>query len=421
MESEKKVRKVKNILINPCFKEAITSRRRYKRLQGGAGSGKSIATAKLILWRIMEKPGQRAFCFRKIRARVKHSIFSTFNDLLAEADMTRFWDINKSDLSFTYRPTGSEIICGGLDDEVKIKSIKDPTIIWMEEATEFVENDFIQLDLRLRKQNAQLEFFLTYNPVSKNNWVYKAFEVDRQFSGNEVFISTTYRDNPYLDANYKAMLAGLESRSYEHYKVYALGEWGEISRGLVFPDYEVVEEWPDVATVFGLDFGYNDPMALVEVAITADAFYARELFYASEVTVPDLLPRFPGFGIGPKDDVYCDSASPGSIQILYNGVDGVRYRGVKPAIKGADSIVAGISLLKSRPLRILAGSTNLIYELDRYTWDFDKEGELVEGKPVDAFNHAIDATRYAVFTHLYKPQAQGSRAMSTKRKVRYRR
>jgi phage terminase large subunit len=413
---------MKQVLVNPVFGEAIRSPKRYKRFQGGAGSGKSIAVAKIILWRMMQTPGQRAFCFRKIRARVRDSLWQTFLDLLSEYEMAGAWEKNISAFTLTFRGNGSMIVCGGLDDQEKIKSIKDPTIIWMEEATEFTEMDFTQLDLRLRKPGALLEFFFSYNPISKNNWVYNTFETRRALAGKEVFISTTYHDNPYLPGDYRRMLESLASRSPEHHKVYTLGHWGEITQGLIFTDYEIVEEWPGGDTIYGLDFGFNDPMALVEVAIRPEAFYVRELLYESGRTVPELVQLLPGLGVGFTDLIYADSASPGNIQIIYNGRGGARFRGVKPSQKGADSIVAGINLLKSRPLRILSDSRNLLYELDRYSWEIDKDGKKVEGKPADAFNHAIDATRYAVFTHLFKGQARGyQRGRSIKAKQKYRR
>ena len=389
------------IRITPVFIPAMTSEKRYKRLQGGGGSGKSIGVAKIILARTLMQKGSRAYCFRKVGRTVRDSIFATFVDLINEHEIGHLFQASRSTFSIYCHVTGSEINCRGLDEAEKIKSIKDPTIIWMEEATEFIEDDFMQLDLRLRKPGAKLEFYLTYNPISKENWVYQTFEASDNYRTSEYYLKTTYKDNPYLPAQYSEMLRRLERKSENHYKVYALGDWGEITKGLIFPDFEIVEDLPEVKSVIGLDFGFNDPLAAARVYFADPDIYLDELYFETGKTIPELIQAFNRIGIDRKDLIYYDSARPGdAMQIQRAG-----YK-VKGAIKGANSIIDGISKMKGYNLKVTARSKNLIDELNKYRWDEDKSGQLIDGKPIDAFNHLVDAIRYAIYTHTYKPKTQ---------------
>ena len=127
----------REININPAFYDLINRQERFIRLQGGAGSGKSIAIAQyLIVQALRTDVHHRIFAFRKVGTTVRRSLFDTFIDLLTEYEMRDLWRITKNPYELI-SPSGSAIFLGGMDDREKIKSVKDPTLIWMEEATEF--------------------------------------------------------------------------------------------------------------------------------------------------------------------------------------------------------------------------------------------------------------------------------------------
>lgn len=392
----------RTIAINEAYYPLFRSEKRIVRLQGGSGSGKSVAIAQYLL-DIARDPRERhrIIAMRKIDATSKDSTFKTFTDIIEDYNLQNEFHVTQSPLYIRHKVTGNEILFKGLDKREKIKSIKDPTIIWMEEATEFNRLDFTQLNLRIRKEGVLNQIILSYNPISKENWVYKMFVEEQAYRGEEVYIQSTYNDNAFAPEAYAKELLRLSQIDENYYKIYTLGEWGEAIKGLIYPNYTIVEEIPESAAtiIHGLDFGFNDPMALPRLQIEDSInLYIDELYYKREQTIPDLLKELPSIGIDIKDLIYADSANPGKIQQIKNK----GYLGIKPAKKGQNSIVDGIDKLKEFNLFVTSRSTNIIRELNRYKWAEDKDGNLIEGKPIDAFNHALDAARYGIFTHYYK-------------------
>ena len=380
--------------------------KRYVRLQGGAGSGKSIAVAQYLLLLAMSEQGHRIFAFRKVGRTVKNSIFATFKDLIFDYNLGNVWKINNTLYTLTCIETGVEIICGGVDDPEKVKSIKDPTIIWMEEATEFNYGDFEQLNLRLRKQGIKNQLIISYNPISTDNWIYNRFHVKKELHGQELYIQSTYLDNPFLPDQYINSLQKLAKTNDSAFKVYTLGQWANLTQGLIFPSFTIIDQFPvelNDKAIYGLDFGFVDPMALVKVGLQDNRVFIHLEHYESGQTIEQLTPVMTSAGIKPNDIIYCDSARPGDIQSIYNA----GFRGAKPAQKGQGSILSGIRKMHEYEIHVTASSTKLIEELGKYCWMKDKSDNYIE-KPIDDFNHAIDAIRYAIFTHTYRPQAKPS-------------
>jgi len=136
------------------------------------------------------------------------------------------FDINKSEMRFTHRPTGNEILMLGLDDVEKLKSIEGITGLWVEEATELLESDFDQLDLRLRGETINYkQIILSFNPIDESHWLKKRF-FDSQLS-NCTTIRTTFKDNLFIDDEYRRVLEQKASVSPNLYRIYYLGEWGK--------------------------------------------------------------------------------------------------------------------------------------------------------------------------------------------------
>ncbi len=379
-----------------------TAQTRYFRLQGGAGSGKSIAVAQHLLLLAMTQPGHRIFCFRKVGRTVRDSLFATFRDLISENNLRPAFSINQTMTRFQCLTTGVEIICMGMDDPEKIKSIKDPTLIWMEEATEFDRRDFRQLDLRLRKEGIQNGLILTYNPINTGSWIYTDLEQGQQLAGRETFLKTTFRDNPFLPPEYVSTLERLIDIDPHAHKVYALGEWSNDTKGLVFPNFKIIDSIPQEAqekVVYGLDFGFVDPMALIKVCETESRIYLQELYYRSGEGIEHLIHFLRAYDLKSTSLIFCDSANPADIQRLYNA----GFRGAQPATKGPGSIEAGIRMMHEKDLYVTADSFNLLKELREYRYHEDKTGRLLEGRPVDGNDHAIDAARYAVLSKQFKP------------------
>jgi phage terminase large subunit len=212
------------------------------------------------------------------------------------------------------------------------------------------------------------------------------------YSEDITLIQSTYKNNPYLpDEIVKDILT--RAKYDENYRlVYVEGKIG-VKEGIIF-DFEQVDEMPEGDYIYGLDFGYTtDPSALVKILLTGDDCYIQEVLYQRGLTNYDLAENMKD-KVEKYATIYADSAEPKSIEEIFSfGWN------IKPATKGQGSVNYGIDVMKQRKLKVTKGSLNLIKEFRNYTWQKDKNDEQLP-KPIDAWNHAIDAVRYAISTHL---------------------
>lgn len=205
-----------------------------------------------------------------------------------------------------------------------------------------------------------------------------------------VIIKSNYLDNPFLPDTERKRIEKRASRDKNFKRIHLDCEYG-IFDGLVFDTWQQVDGLPDGDIRYGLDWGYsNDPTAIVAVIETEDAYYIDEVLYRTGMLNSDIASYMSSNSITKGyDEIRADSAEPKSIQELCNA-----GFNVKPAQKGADSVRNGIDRLKSKRMYVTSRSVNLIKELRNYSWVVDKTGKATN-KPMDAFNHAIDAIRYA--------------------------
>jgi phage terminase large subunit len=259
-------------------------------------------------------------------------------------------------------------------------------VLFINEANELDLEDWRQLLIRTTGK-----ILLDYNPSDEFSWIYEQV-IPRE---DAAFFKTTYLDNPFLDAALIAEIERLKDADANFWRVYGLGERGQ-SRSTIFNHYIQVEEagpdWKLLA--YGLDFGYtNDPTAAVAVYHRGNDFLFDEALYQTGLSNRQIAQILQ---VG-KAPVIADSAEPKSIDELHGyGMN------VHPARKGPDSVRSGIQYLHSKPMYVTARSTNLIKELRNYKWREDKNGRILN-EPVDAFNHAIDAARYAATFNLSNP------------------
>lgn len=361
---------------------------------GGAGSGKSYGACQKVLLKALNRR-RKVLVIRKVGATLKHSIFQLFLDLLAASGFLPASRVNRSDFQISL-PNGSQFIFKGLDDPEKIKSITGITDIVIEEATELTEEDFLQLNLRLRPLEPEPQIYLMFNPVSKANWVYGYFCIHPP--ADALIIQTTYKDNRFLTDDYRVELEELQRRNPAYYRIYALGEFATLDK-LVYPVWEkrlvTAEEIQGLPLFAGLDFGYaNDPSAIVwgrydrenrRIYVTGE--YARTGMMNDGVAA-----AIRSLGLA-KERIIADAAEPKSIAELRR-LYGLSH--VAPADKGPDSVMSGIQFIIQHELIVDERCTKTIEELENYTWQKDrKSGEYVN-KPVDAYNHLLDALRYGL-------------------------
>lgn len=218
---------------NPKFFNLYSNSKRYLVLMGGGGSGKSIFAGRKILERLVTEKGHRFLVCRKVAKSLKESCFKQLCNQISTHYPTLLHEflINKTDLKITYLPNKNEILFAGLDDVEKLKSIYNITSIWLEEASELLESDFNQLDIRLRgKSNYYKQFIITFNPISVNHWLKKRF-FDTKSSLTKV-IHSTYKDNIFLDKEQKKVLESFKTTDEYYYMVYCEGKWGSFGKSV---------------------------------------------------------------------------------------------------------------------------------------------------------------------------------------------
>lgn len=377
---------------NESFYPLHRCRSRFLVLMGGAGSGKSVFAAQKKLIRCMREAGHNIVAFRKVGATLRDSVFALLREQIARLGVARLWDVNKTELSLTFTPNGSRIRCMGLDDPDKLKSLWSLTSAWLEEATEFTPRDLEQINLRLRGAcPSYRQIVVSFNPISHLHWLKKRF-YDTAPS-NTTTHHSTYRDNRFIDADYRRELEELAARDPQYAAVYARGEWG-VLEGVIYGVFPNGVSLHSHERIYGLDFGYNHPMALIEFDLEDGAAYARERLYETGMTTSGLIAWMGENGISRDDPIYADSANPDKIEEIFNA----GYN-IHPATKGPGSVAAGISFCQGYPIFTLPENENFNAELATYQWRVDKNGNRLD-EPEKANDHAMDAMRYALHTHL---------------------
>jgi len=373
------------IRVNKVYTHLKRSKKKIVVEQGGTRSGK---TYNILLWIIFhycaKHTGQTITIARKTFPAVRSSVMRDFFDILKQHELYNEDYHNKSNSEYVLNGNLVEFV--SLDQPQKIRGRKRD-LAFLNEANELTFEDWQQIVFRTNGR-----IILDYNPSDSFHWIY-----DRVIPREDAdFYQTTYRDNPFLDATIVAEIERLKQTDEHYWRVYGLGERGT-NRAQVF-QFTTYQQLPPQAKFlsYGLDFGFtNDPSALVACYQWGDNLYFQEVLYSTNLTNQDLSQMFTKFEVGRYDEVFADSSEPKSIEELHRmGFN------VKPTAKGADSVNAGIDMLKRYKLHV--NGSNLTKEMENYKWLEDKNGNLLN-KPEDKYNHAIDALRYGVWNKLSKP------------------
>jgi len=376
------------------FSKYVGNQKRYMVWKGGAGSGKSHAAAQLLLFRMLNEPvNHRLLLVRKVHKTIRQSQFQLISDKISGWGMSSLFDVNKTDMTFTYKPNGNQFLSAGLDDVEKIKSIERITSIWIEEATEVEEKEFDQLDMRLRGEiGTYKQILLTFNPIDANHWIKRRF-FDSNLEDCVIDESTAWQ-NPWIDRQYLKVLDNLKKQDRVLYEIYALGKWG-ILEGLIYHNWETCKVWPEVfdETIYGLDFGFNNPTALLEINYKDSNIYEKELLYKAGLTNADLIAILPSLIPDKKKYVFADCAEPARIEEM--------RRAGWNVWESDKSVKDGIDACKRVQIFVHPESQNDIKELGGYKWKEDKNGNAID-EPVKWMDHLQDCRRYAHYTYIKK-------------------
>lgn len=373
------------IQTNIVFEHLERSDKRIVVEQGGTRSGK---TYNILLWIIFkycsDNKGKIITICRKAYPSLRASSMRDFMEILQRYGLYSEEFHNKSTAEYSLNGNLVEFI--SLDQPQKIRGRKR-NLLYINEGNELYYEDWQQLVFRTDGR-----IIIDYNPSDTFHWIY-----DRVIPRDDCdFYQTTYLDNPFLDETIIEEIERLKDTDDDYWRIYGLGERGS-SRATIF-QFKVVEEMKGMPLSLGMDFGYtNDPTTLIQIYKDGDNLYLNELIYNTNLTNQDIAHRLSELGLTRFDEIWADSAEPKSIEELHR-----MGWNVKGADKGQDSIIAGIDVLKRHKIMVTKTSLNLIKELQNYKWKEDRNGNLLN-QPIDAWNHAIDATRYATFSKLRRP------------------
>lgn len=366
---------------------------RWEVYMGSAGSAKSyFITQKLIIRACREKI--KILVCRRTATTIRNTCFSLFKDILAKWQLISYVKIRETDFNIRF-PNGSEIIFIGLDEETKLLSLNNIGAIFIEEAYEVPKPIVEQLNLRLRGSTQQQQIIMAFNPISKNHWLYNFCEEEPP--NNFIYIHSTYKDNPFLTAEYIAALDELELRNPSKYRVYGLGEWGVDAEGLVITNWK--QERFDAMELAarglehrsGMDLGWIDKSAIIDTLYDRQnkTIYVFNEFYKSGCQLSELAQALKDMNLQ-KTKVYVDAAEPRSIQ--YFKQEGLRAEACN---KGKDSVKAGLMFLQDNLIIVHPTCKNFIMELENFSYIKSKQtGEWTEDTTHE-YSHAIDACRYA--------------------------
>ena len=377
---------------------------RYFIITGGRGSGKSFAINTMLLLLTQEQGHTILFTRYTLRS-ANISIIPEFKEKIDLLQLNHMFHITKDEI--INKNSGSKILFRGIktssgDQTANLKSLQGITTWVMDEAEELVdESIFDKIDLSVRKKGIDNRIMLVLNPATKEHWIYKRFFESKGIdsksnlsTGDVTYIHSTYLDNmENLSDSYLARIEDIKNNRPAKYEHQILGGWLEKAEGVIFSNWSI-GKFQEVSTiVLGQDYGFSsDPSVLLKTSIDKKnkKIYVKLCFYKTHLTttsIAQLNKQFAGQNL-----IVADSAEPRLINELS------RHCNIVPTIKGQGSVIFGISLLQDYDLIIDPESTEIVKELNNYSW-LEKKSQT----PIDKFNHCIDALRYAVAYQLENP------------------
>jgi phage terminase large subunit len=337
-------------------------------MQGGSRSGK---TYNILIWfivKLLQETGMTLTIVRQSLPSIKGTVLRDFIDILVKLNIYSEDNHNKTDQ--IYSLNGNIIEFVSADQPQKIRG-RARNYLFCNEANELSYEAWMQLIMR-----TEGKIVIDYNPSDVSSWIYDNV-IPRDDSD---FHITTFMDNPFLPKELVDELTRLKDADPNYWQIYGLGERG-LSQDLIYTHYRTTENMPEDGqgeVVYGCDFGFNNPSALVKCVFYDGVAYLQELIYQTKLTTNDLVDKIKELGLSQMDEIYCDAAEPKTIEeLVRNGFN------AKPANK---DVTEGIRCLKGTPLTIHQDSLNLLKELKSYRWKTDRNGNKLD-QPVKFADH----------------------------------
>ena len=384
--------------LNPNHKELFQSEDEILLVYGGSGAGKTYSIEdKVCLYSMIHRKLNREVKIVELRKSLP-SLKRTSWEILKKR--LRFHKIdyreNKNDMEI--KMPGAKILgmsCSNQYEVFKLQSLTDVDFFHVEEAGEISYDIFGEILRRLRGSDGIYhQLILSFNPISDISWIYKKFWESNLYPGAKK-LRYSIEDNIYLlgkDPQYVQRMRDSQFTNPSWYKVYYLGEWGKLEHA-VFPDTDIVDSIPNTDDViYGLDFGFTNPSALLKLSIKDNEVYEEELISEPGLTNPELIEKMKTVIPDPSAIIYCDCAEPDRIKEIQ---DAGFYNAT--ACK-KDKIESDLIFVKSFKIHMLSSSSNLIKENNGYCHTKDRDGHLTESV-ISINDHLMTARKYALCTH----------------------
>ena len=378
-------------IVTTALKKLLRLKKRIKVVRGGTSASKTFSILPILVDRAIKTPNLEISVVSESIPHLRRGALKDFLKIMMSLGRYNDSQFNKSTLKYTFG-NNSYIEFFSVDQPDKLRGARR-NVLYVNECNNVDFDSYYQLAIRTSG-----EIWLDYNPSS-------TFWVDREIIGSDDvdFITLTYLDNEALpETIIKEIESAKEKARTSSYwanwwQVYGLGQTGSLE-GVCIPDWQEIDSLPEEARLlcYGMDWGYsNDPTSLIAMYKYNDSYIFDELIYKKGLLNSDISNLLKSFEI--NEIIYADSAEPKSIAELNS-----YGHNVLPVSKGRDSIVYGINLINQNKVYVTKRSKNLINELRNYIWMTDKSGMKLN-KPIDAYNHAIDAMRYAITSQLENP------------------
>lgn len=395
--------------VNQVYKPLFTEHPRYIILMGGRGGGRSTVASQFANAKLKAPEYFRCAIMRYILGDIRNSIYREILDRAEENEILDELSINESTMTIAYGANSINAVGfrkSSGDQKSKLKSLASYNCVIIEEADEVPEEDFMQLDDSLRTVKGNILIILLLNPPAKGHWILnrwfnllpsgvKNFYIPepKKERTDTIVIRSDYTDNktniaPASIAQYEAYKDSKPAHYYNMIKGYV----PETVVGKIYKNWQQVDDVPDGARLKrrGLDYGYsNDPTAIVDVYVWNNAFVWDEVVYRKGMSNKDIADVVK---LQPEDILLIpDSAEPKSNdELISYGISLV------PSQKGQGSVNQGIQYVQDQTIYVTKRSLNIWKEYENYAWMVDKQTGETINTPVDKWNHALDAGRYAM-------------------------
>jgi phage terminase large subunit len=358
--------------------DAYNSHKRFIINQGGARASKTYSILQLLVILCLTTPKLSCSIVRKSFPSLRGSVMRDLFEIIKELNIYKVSNHNKTEHIYKF-DNGSFIEFFSVDDDQKVRGRKRD-VCYINEGNELTFEEFNQLNMRTTKS-----MFIDFNPSDTESFLYGLISNE-----NSILIKSTYKNNPFLSKSIVEEIENLINVSPEYYRIYCLGERATLTTRVYTHFKQYVDEMYNIDEVhYGLDIGFNHPMALVESKFIDNRVYVKELIYESGLTTNDLIMKMELIGVDKKRNIWVDSARPDVIEDL-------RRKGFK-AFPADKAVKEGIDSVKSMEVFVHIESVNLWKEYKTYSYKTD--GDRILDEVVKMNDDGVDSLRYSVHSH----------------------